>query len=86
MLEFPEPLDFTQLIETLKKAQAKTTLKEQRLEIELALVESELNPNSSNFVDLVWAIELVSQIDYSSRNWQPAPEQLIDFFEQENSA
>lgn len=86
MLEFPEPLDFTQLIETLKKAQTKTTLKEQRLEIELALVESELNPNSSNFVDLVWAIELLSQIDYSSRNWQPAPEQLIDFFEQENSA
>ena len=86
MLEFPEPLDLTQLIETLKKAQTKTTLKEQRLEIELALVESELHPNSSNFVDLLWAIELVSQIDYSSRNWQPAPEQLLDFFEQDYSS
>jgi hypothetical protein len=81
MLEFPEPLDLTQLIEALKKAQTKTTLKEQRLELELAIVESELNPSSSNFVDLIWAIELVSQINYSNRNWQPAPEQLIDFFD-----
>jgi dimeric dUTPase (all-alpha-NTP-PPase superfamily) len=81
MLEFPEPLDLTQLIEALKKAQTKTTLKEQRLELELAIVESELNPSSSNFVDLIWAIELVSQINFSNRNWQPAPEQLIDFFD-----
>jgi hypothetical protein len=81
MLEFPEPLDLTQLIEALKKAQTKTTLKEQRLELELAIVESELNPSSSNFVDLIWAIELVSQINYSNRNWQPAPEQLLDFFD-----
>lgn len=83
MLQHPEPLDLTQLIEALKKAQTKTSFEEQKLELELAIVESELNPDSGNFVDLLWAIELVAQIDYSNRNWQPAEEHLKEFFIQD---
>ncbi|NBT48044.1 MAG: hypothetical protein EBT07_09560 [Actinobacteria bacterium] len=85
MIDFPEALDLTQLIETLKRAQTKETLIEQRTEIEMALVSAELHPNSSDFVDLVWSIELLGQVDTKKRNWQPAPDQLIDFFEAESS-
>jgi len=81
MLENPEPLDFTPLINALQKAQGKATFAEQRLEIELAIVAAELNPKANDFCDILWSIEAIGEIDFTSRNWQPAEDHLETFFE-----
>lgn len=80
MLENPEPIDFRPLIAALEKAQTAITFNAQLAELELALVESELNPKANNFCELLWAIEAVSSVDIQIRNWQGVEDQLESFF------
>lgn len=70
----PEPIDFRPIIAALEKAQEKSTLAEQRLELELAIVQSELHPEPNTFCELLWSIEAISEIDFTSRTWQPIEE------------
>lgn len=70
----PEPIDFRPLIEALEKAQEKLTLAEQRLELELAITESELHPDPNTFCELLWGIEAICEIDFAARAWQPIKE------------
>jgi hypothetical protein len=67
----PDPIDFTPLINALQKAQGKATFGEQRLQIELAIVASEMNPEPDTFCDLLWAIEAIGEIDFTTRVWKP---------------
>ena len=75
----PEPIDFSPLIKALQNAQGKATFGEQRLQIEMAIVATEMNPEPDNFCDLLWAIEAIGEIDFTSRTWEPA-EQAEEFF------
>jgi hypothetical protein len=70
----PEPIDFRPLIAALEKAQEKQTLAEQRLELELAITASELNPEPNEFCELLWGIEAIAEIDFEARSWQGAEE------------
>ncbi|NBW14506.1 MAG: hypothetical protein EBR82_41560 [Caulobacteraceae bacterium] len=80
MLEPLEPINFQPLIKALQTATEKATFQEQIAELEIALVSSELNPKPEEFCDLLWAIELLGNIDIRARKWQPIGESLNDFF------
>jgi hypothetical protein len=80
MIDSPEPIDYTPLIEALQAANQAKTFNEQLAEIELALVRAELNPRSNDFCELLWSIETLGSIDITLRKWQPVTEQLGNFF------
>jgi len=80
MIDSPEPIDYTPLIEALQAANTAKTFNEQLAQIELALVSSEMNPKADNFCELLWSIEAIGSIDITLRKWQPVEEQLDSFF------
>jgi len=80
MIDSPEPIDYTPLIEALQAANKAQTFNEQLAEIELALVKSEMNPKADTFCELLWAIEAVGSIDITIRKWQPVEDHLDSFF------
>jgi hypothetical protein len=84
MLNSPEPIDYTPLIEALQAANTAKTFNEQMAEIEFALVKSELNPKADNFCELIWSIEAVGSISISARRWQPVELNLESFFPSNN--
>jgi len=80
MIDSPEPIDYTPLIEALQAANKAKTFNEQLAEIELALVKAEMNPKANDFCDLLWAIEVIGGVDITLRRWQPVEEHLESFF------
>lgn len=80
MIDSPEPVDFTPLIEALQAANKATTFQAQLIELELALVKAELNPKANDFCELLWSIEAVSSVDISLRRWQPVEDHFQSFF------
>jgi len=80
MIDSPEPIDYTPLIEALRAANKAQTFNEQLAEIELALVQSEMNPKANDFCELLWAIEVIGSVDITLRRWQPVEDPLESFF------
>lgn len=80
MIDSPEPIDYTPLIEALQAANTAKTFNEQLAQIELALVSSEMNPKADTFCELLWAIETISSVDITLRKWQPVEDHLESFF------
>jgi hypothetical protein len=80
MIDSPEPIDYTPLIEALQAANKAQTFNEQLAEIELALVKAEMNPKADTFCELLWAIEVIGSVDITLRRWQPVEEPLESFF------
>jgi len=76
MIDSPEPIDYTPLIEALRAANKAQTFNEQLAEIELALVKSEMNPKADTFCELLWAIEVIGSVAITLRWWQPADDPL----------
>ncbi|NBT48212.1 MAG: hypothetical protein EBT07_10450 [Actinobacteria bacterium] len=80
MLEPIEPINFEPLIKALQTANQKETFQEQLAEIEMALIASEMNPKPETFCELLWAIEMLGNIEIRIRKWQPIGESLNGFF------
>jgi hypothetical protein len=80
MIDSPEPIDYTPLIEALQAANKAQTFNEQLAEIELALVKAEMNPKANDFCDLLWAVEVIGGVDITLRRWQPVEDHLDSFF------
>lgn len=80
MLDSPEPIDYEPLILALQQANKMLTFNEQLAVIELAITKAEFHPNPHQFCQLLWAIEVMHGVDYSTRRWHPVKENLEDFF------
>jgi hypothetical protein len=80
MIDSPEPIDFSPLIQALQKANLAPTFDQQKAEIELALLGAELHPKSSDFCELLWSLELLASVELTQRRWQPVQGDLAFFF------
>ena len=75
-----EPIDLTQLIEALTKANKAESFEAQLAQLEMSLIEAELHPKPTNYCQLLWGIDLVKQIDIAQRKWQPLENEFEDYF------
>jgi hypothetical protein len=80
MIDSPEPLDYTPLIEALQAANKMETFNEQLAVIEMAILQTEFHPKADKFCEMLWSIEVMHGIDYSVRRWQPIEDKLNGFF------